>query len=200
METQASDKKQKMTKMTLVVFFKWVLLWLPLIVAVPGIIGSQQYQLVLRDDTISPVMGVPRSLFCFSLVGALGYVVMAFTFCREQLFTMFHSRIPKAAGLPMFSFIFAPISIWAVGQALNGFLDFSVPQQHQAKVQGLHYVKVTPYAKAGDWRDPDGYVLFRGGRSFLKQHPEGSTVTVLTKQGLLGYEYLIGIWQPPSGN
>ena len=189
MRTQESDKM----KITPLVVFKYVLLWWPLIVFMPALVAKPHYWLVWRNDTIYPVMGVPRPLFYIALAVTIGYALTTFTFCREQFFAVFRNRIPTFPPLLIMSFLFCPLSVWAVGNTLNILLDSSAPQKHHARIQGLHYIKSTQYAKAQDWRDPNGYVLFMGGQKFLHQHPQGSTVTVVTKKGAFGYEYVIDI-------
>ena len=169
--------------------FKWAFLWLPLIVAVPSVAGTQQHFLVLRDDTISPVLGMPRSLVYVSCVLTPIYIFAAFKFCKAQIL----ASLGQASALLLLSAIFAPISVMATGYALNDHLDVSPIEAHQAEILELSRVKVTPYIKVTDWKNPNGYVLLRGGKSFLQEHPVGSTIKITTKRGLFRYEYIISV-------
>jgi hypothetical protein len=171
---------------------KWILLLLPCIVIIPAIVGAREFAIVLRDETIHPIVGTPRSLVALALVSFCMYFLMAASICRKQVLNP-----GQALGLILLLWVMTPFSVIAVGQALNGYLDTHAPQQHRAKVQGLHRMGGKQYGKVQDWHDSAGHVLLPNGPLFIMQNPEGSMATVVTKPGFFGYEHLIEVIEPP---
>ncbi|RYG64339.1 hypothetical protein EON80_19400 [bacterium] len=172
--------------------FKWFLVFLPLIVIIPAVGYAREFDMVIREDTMRPVMGIPKSLVYLSLLGGAGYILMLATFCREQVLNS-----GQGCGLILMQIGLTPIIVMASGQALNGVLDPHPAQRHQAKVQGKSLIGRRTFGRVQDWRNPREAVFLPGGETFTYQYPVDSLVTVVTKRGLFGYEYLIEVVEPP---
>jgi hypothetical protein len=176
----------------------------PMVLCVLGVACSGSYPLVLREDTISPVVGAPRSLVYLSLamvVAHLIFICYLLLLSRRQASESLFSQAPATRDpkdlrqLFVLFGLFAPftvaISTLGVGQDLNGWLDFSQPRTWQTKVIGLTHLKVTPYIAVQDWQNPNGVVYLMGDQTFLKRHPARSTLKVTTKRGLFGHEWYV---------
>jgi hypothetical protein len=170
-------------------FWSSVVLWFPLALFPIAVFGAGRYPLVLREDTVSPIVGAPRSLVYLSPAVAIAYFVLIFFVSRQQVSKALHSKIPKASGLLFTIPLTLLFTVWGAGQALNGLLDFSQPRMWQTRIIGPAHIRSTSYIEVQDWKDAKAVVYLMGGPKFLQSHPIGSTLRVMTREGLFGYEW-----------
>lgn len=147
---------------------------------------------------MSPAIGLPRMLFYLSLaLGAVYFLGMVW-WVRPHLkaCSASDSKAPLSNHIflyfvMLFLTLPAIFSTWGIGTFLNGRLDSSPPRTRKVKVTKKVMLSVTPYYLAQDWKNPLGWVYFMAHDQFVKEHPLGSTFTITTKSGWLGYEWYV---------
>lgn len=196
-------EKTEVTQMIEKSLWPFVLAELPLFILLFwSIQRSTNYELVMRQDTMSPAIGVPRLAAYLSLVLGAAYFLVMFRRIYLRFHPYFashsgHSRCRRIAQYFVMSFLLflltvpVVVSTWSMGTFLNGCLDSSSPRTRRVKVIKKVMIGVTPYYVAQDWKNPRGWVYFLAHDQFVKKHPPGSMFTITTKAGWLGYEWYV---------
>ena len=175
-----------MTPMTMV---RWAVLLFPLALLPIAVLGAGRYPLVLREETISPIVGAPKLLVYISPIITLAYLGLIILVSRQQASDFIHKGSYQSRGLWLMLPLTLLFTTWGAGQTLNGMLDFSQPQYFQTVVIGSTHISSTPYIKVQDWNHRGKFVYVDRGQEFLEKHPIGSTLFVSTKRGIFGYEW-----------
>jgi hypothetical protein len=171
---------------------RWLALGLPVVLVIPIVSRVDRYPLVLRNDTISPAIGLPWFLLLVSLGPTIVYSWVIFKYCRQQISFVMRKG---AHDLSFLAFVLLPFGMWLLSfcsmLVLNGSLDSSQPVTVRTEIMGLTRFRRTPYVTVKDWKAKNDYVYFLDDGVFSAEHPLGSSINVTTKKGLLGYEWYV---------
>ncbi|RYG55113.1 hypothetical protein EON80_31090 [bacterium] len=160
-------------------------------------IQAQNHGLVTRQHPYSLISGMPRSVAFLSLILVAAFVLLIGRSARPHFKTYWesHNQSPWPMGIALFlalslygfGLFFCP---WSLIQALNGTLDFGPSRTLSVKATQKTKIGSTPYYLVQDWKNSKGWVYFIAHSEFTQAHPIGSTFTLKTKPGFLGYEWI----------
>jgi hypothetical protein len=157
------------------------------------------YHLVLRDDTMSPIVGSPQPFVWFALAMGAAYFLGAILLTWPR-FERFLNGYPegRTAERVMVAVAILTCTIPAIAftlqvvEVLNGMLDSSPPQTRTVRTtKKVILASSTDYHLARDWRNPREWVYFQADNRFTRQHPLGSAFPFTTKSGRFGYEWYV---------
>lgn len=106
-----------------------------------------------------------------------------------------HRELIAVFFISLFAF---PLAGFGYSGFLNGVLDDSPPSVHQVLVLNKYYKRSKDshsyYAVVNSWRKPESTEKLRISRSFYSYlNPGSSTITITTKPGKFGFEWIVEI-------
>ncbi len=154
---------------------------------------SEQFPVAWRYNMF---MNAPNSLVIVSFILAIMLVLPLHFFLIRTVKVLNESRINPAIYYIDFVAIFALLFVFTQsGLIANGMLDKTTAKTYTAKVidKDVKYARFgeSYYVYLEDWSNSENTVQIRVNDSKYESIVLGETLQVVTKQGFLGYEWIV---------